>query len=124
MLKGKKESSDAYSEKLIPTRVTVKRKRGNFSYVFEIEGFRGETTGEIHYKGSEMARIEKFLKSNDAIYSFTTSNVGLVLNFETPLAVASESIPTGTLAGLEEIFKLQSKAQTTFSQPVLLGYNG
>lgn len=119
MLKGKRSSSDAYSEKLIPTRVTITRQRGNFSYVFEIDGFRGERTGEIHYKGSEVSRIEKFLASNNPIYSFTTSNVGLILNFETPLAVASESIPTGTLAGLAEIFRLQPQAQTRLPQPIL-----
>ena len=120
MLKGKRSSSDVYSEKLLPIRVTITRSRGNLTYVFEIDGFKGEQTGEIHYKASEVARIEKFLNSNQPIYSFNASNVGLVLNFETPLAIAEESIPTGTLAGLEEIFRLQPQAQTTLPQPILM----
>lgn len=119
ILKGRKSSSDAYSEKLIPTRVTITRQRGSLTYVFEIDGFRGEHTGQIHYKGSEVSRIEKFLASNNPIYSFTASNIGLILSFETPLAVAAESIPTGTLAGLAEIFRLQPQAQTKLPQPVL-----
>ena len=119
MLKGKRSSSDAYSEKLIPTRVTITRKRGNLTYIFEIDGFRGEQTGEIHYKASEVSRIEGFLRSNQAIYSFHVSNIGLVLNFETPLALAAESMPTGTLAGLYEIFRLQPQGQTKLPQPIL-----
>jgi hypothetical protein len=112
MLKGRKRSSDAYSEKLIPTRVTITRKRGNLTYVFEIDGFRGERTGQIYYKGGEVSRIENFLSLNNAIYSFTTSNIGEISGFETPLAVTSESKPTGTLAGIADIFGMQFQAQT------------
>jgi hypothetical protein len=119
MLKGKRNSSDAFSEKLIPTRVTITRQRGDLTYVFEIDGFKGEKTGEISYKVSEISRIENFLKSNDPFYSFNSRTIGLIVNYETPMVVAAESIPTGTLAGLEEIFKLQSQAQTRLPQPVL-----
>jgi hypothetical protein len=111
MLKGRKNSSDVYSEKLIPTRVTITRRRGDYTYVFEIDGFRGARTGQIHYKGSEVSRIEKFLASNNPIYSFTSTNVGLILGFENPMIVASESIPTGTLAASDEIFRLQPGTQ-------------
>jgi hypothetical protein len=120
MKQGNKYPSDKYSEKLIPTRVLITRKRGELSYVFEIDGYRGEKTGEIHYKASEVARIEKFFKSKNPIYSFTVSTIGLILNLETPLAVATESISTGTLFGLNEIFRLQpSQARTHLPQPIL-----
>lgn len=118
MLKEKRSDSDVYSEKLIPTHVIITRRRGNLTYVFEIDGFKGERTGEIHYKGSEVSRIEKILASNNPIFSFTSKTTGLILNFETPLAVASESIPTGTLARFEQIFRLQPQAQTKLPQPV------
>jgi hypothetical protein len=118
MLKGRKSASDIYSEKLIPTRVIITRLRGNLKYVFEIDGFRGESTGEIHYKGSEVSRIEKLLASNNPIISFTSSTTGLILNSETPLAIASESIPTGTVAQFEEIFRLQLQSQTRLLQPI------
>lgn len=118
MLKGKRKSSDAYSEKLIPTRITITRQRGDFTYVFEIEGYRGEQTGEISYKASELKKIEKFMASNNPIYSFVSDNVGLILNYEAPMIVAAESIPTGTLARYEEIFKLQKHGKTILPQPV------
>jgi hypothetical protein len=111
MLKGKKSSSDAYSEKLIPTRVTITRQRGNLTYVFEIDGFRGEHTGQIHYKGSEIERVEHFLKSNNVIYAFTVSTKGLVSYLEIPQIVTSSSQPTGNLTGLEDIFRLQPRTQ-------------
>ncbi len=112
MLKGKRNSSDAFSEKLLPTRVTITRKRGDFTYVFEIDGYRGEQTGEISYKASEIKRIEDFLNSGNPIYSFTSQTRGLILNWESPMIVAGGSIPTGTLAQYESIFLLQRHAQT------------
>jgi hypothetical protein len=118
ILRGRKKSSDAFTEKLLPIRVIITRRRGNLTYVFEIDGYKGETSGEIHYKASEVARIEKFFNANEGIYGFSANNIGLILNSETPLAVASESIPTGSLAGLEEIFRLQPQAQTILPQPI------
>lgn len=112
ILRGRKKSSDAFSEKLLPTRVTISRQRGALAYIFEIEGFVGERTGEIHYKASEVSRIEKLLNEHQGISEFKASNIGLILYSETPLAVASESVPTGTLVGVDEIFRLQPQANT------------
>ena len=120
MLKGRKNSSDAYSEKLLPTRVTVTRRRGDFTYVFEIDGYRGEKTGEISYKASEVKKIEKFMASNNPIYSFVSDTTGLILNYESPMIVASESVPTGTLASYEAIFRLQPQGGTSLPRIALM----
>ncbi len=114
LLKDRNKYSDDYSEKLIPTRVTITRQHGNLLYVFEVDGYIGEKTGEISYKGSEVERIERLMKSNNAIQFFSLNNVGPVFSFETPQAITSEgSLPTGTALGLDAIFKVMPQEKTT-----------
>lgn len=122
MLRGRKSASDKHSEKLIPIRVTITRKRGNFKYIYVIDGHRGEQTGEIYYKASEIKKIEHSLRSNSAIQSYMFNNIGLALNFETPQAIVyPESPPSGSVSGLSEIFNMQPNEKILFTQTITTG---
>jgi hypothetical protein len=93
MPRGKRKSEyEDYTEKLIPTHVTITRERGDVTFVFEINGFKGTDTGQIYYKGKDVLEIERFLDKRDAIQIQEFSKVGLVLNFETPQTVTSSNI--------------------------------
>lgn len=54
---------DRFAEKLIPSRITVSRVRGNFTVFFEIDGYVGETTGEKYYSREEKRKIDHVLQS-------------------------------------------------------------
>ncbi len=119
MQNDRNKYSDEYSERLIPTRVTITRRNGNLVYVFELDGYVGEHTGEISYKGSEVERIECLMKSNNANQFFSLNNIGPVFSFETPQATTSEgSLPTGTVLGLDSIFKVMAQKQTNLFMPI------
>jgi hypothetical protein len=116
---NRKSEFDDYTEKLIPTRVTITKQRGNFTYVFEIDGFKGAETGQVYYKGKDVLEVERFMESGQAIRTIKLRNYGLVLNFETPQAFLTPgALPTGTAIALPEIYRMLPAPQTTLCQYV------
>ena len=107
MPRGKRKSEfDDYTEKLVPTRVTITRQRGDVTFVFEINGFKGADTGQIYYKGKDVLEIERFLDKKNAIQIQEFSRTGLALNFETPQTVVSSDITGAYLPSLAyELFR-------------------
>ena len=80
MLKGKRNSSDAFSEKLIPTRVTITRQRGDLTYVFEIDGFKGPTGHTIYFHHTTFldissSRMRTMAQTGNSLRYLTPDNV-------------------------------------------------
>lgn len=120
MPRERRNYSDEYSENLIPTRVTITRQRGHLTYVFEIDGYVGERTGEVHFKGSEVSRIDRMME-NQAIQSYTLHNLGLVVNFETPNVVAANGMSTGSaMTSLEAYGQPESKTIVIFDPHLIV----
>ena len=52
-----------YNEDVVPTREQIMRKSGNFTFIFEIDGYRGINTGELYYSRDEALRIERIISA-------------------------------------------------------------
>lgn len=118
MPRERKTEFQNYSERLIPTRVTITRQRGNFKYSFEIDGFKGERTGQIYYKGSEVSKIEHSLQAKDAISSYRSNNFGLVIQFQTPQAFLYPEVDSSvTISEVPQDFGTQNRPNTWRAQP-------
>ena len=78
-----------YAEELIPTRVQVQRRRGNFLFIFEVDGYKGVNTGEVYYTRDTALEMEK------KITSHRRRGIGWVLSFMTP-QVALIAKPSST----------------------------
>jgi len=113
----KREKSDFadYTEKLIPTRVTITKQRGDITFVFDINGFRGAETGQIYYKGKDMLEVEQLLKANNVVRGQNIPNLGWVCEFTTPETVVGESITTGTVISVLREAKIQPETQGTIT---------
>ena len=87
------------------------------TYVFEIDGFKGAETGQIYYKGSDVAEMDRFLASNNAIRSYNFSNLDLIMDFKTPQAISSPEI-IGTYL-LTESFNSFREESSSYFIPIL-----
>lgn len=104
-----------YTEKLIPIHVTITKKHGNVTFVFPINGYRGEKTGKIYYKGKDLLEVERIMKNNHIIHGQNFPNLGLVLTFSTPETVMTESLPTNTNVFVSKMSSLRPETQNTLT---------
>lgn len=104
-----------YTEKLVPIHVTITKKHGNVTFTFSINGFRGEDTGQIYYKGKDVLEVERIMNTNHVIHGHNIPNLGLVLTFSTPETVMVETLPTNTNLFLSKLSSIRPETQTTLS---------
>ena len=110
----KREYKD-YTEKLVPIHVTITKKHGNVTFAFNINGFRGENTGQIYYKGKDVLDVEQIINTNHVIHGHNIPDLGLVLTFSTPETVMAESLPTNTNLFLSKLSSIWPETQNTLS---------
>lgn len=87
------------SENVYPAKVKVSRRVGSFDVIFEVDGFRGEKTGEIYYSRDTALAIENILERTN------NQKTGKAYTFTTPQFVYDD-------VDTEKAFRLSEKRTT------------
>jgi hypothetical protein len=60
--RGSHTEYDKYAEDIVPERVTVERRAGNFVVYVPLDGFRGVDTGEVYFSWDEKKRMDSIIR--------------------------------------------------------------
>src|SRR5262249_60511 len=86
MANGVLSDYEKYAEDVEPAKVLIRRRIGNFIFVFYRDGYKGVNTGEYYISRDTALSIEKVLRGQSR-----KAGVGLVLSFSTPQVVLPEA---------------------------------
>jgi len=81
------DESENYNENLIPTKAHVTRRKGDFIFIFQVNGYRGTDTGKLYYSRDEALRMEQTI-------STSIGQSGLESHFDIPQILPQYQVPS------------------------------